>query len=112
MNLLIIDDNDICSFVTSRVAHTSGLFTTITAVRSGNDALKHIAQALAGAADMPDVILLDLNMPVLNGFEFLTALRSMGLPETESMAIIILSSSVDLGDISKARSMGVQNYLT
>ena len=112
MNLLIIDDNDICSFITNRVAHTSGIFTNIKAVRSGNDALKHIAQALAGEAPVPHVILLDLNMPVLNGFEFIMALRQLGLPETESIAIIVLSSSEDAGDVCKAMSMGVQQYLT
>lgn len=60
---------------------------------------------------MPDVILLDLNMPLLNGFEFIRALRNLSLPHAGNIDIIILTSSEDPNDVHQAKLMGVDHYL-
>lgn len=52
---------------------------------------------MAGSDEIPDVILLDLNMPVMDGFDFLEAFKNLGLPH--SVDIYILSSSIDQKDI-------------
>ena len=49
-------------------------------------------------------LLLDINMPVLNGWEFLAELKQMNLAVVEQFNIYILSSSVDQRDIDKAKS--------
>lgn len=57
----------------------------------------------------PDVILLDLVMPVMDGFETLKALKSD--PKTESIKVIVLSSLGQDEDIEKAKQLGASDYL-
>lgn len=75
--------------------------------------VKHCAngeEALAKALDYkPDLILLDIMMPKINGFDVLDILRNT--PETARTKIIILSALSQPGDIAKAQSLGVDEYL-
>lgn len=111
MNLLIIDDDSICSFINTRVAQTSGLFQSITSLHNGKDALDFLGNVCAGTAPAPDMILVDLNMPLLNGFDFIKALQSLDFPEKESIGIVILTSSEEAEDLERARSLGIDHYL-
>ena len=57
----------------------------------------------------PDLILLDLMMPTLNGFDALDMFR--GLPETSAAIIIIMSALGQAEDIEKAKKLGADDYL-
>jgi CheY-like chemotaxis protein len=61
---------------------------------------------------LPDVVLLDIKMPRVGGFEFLDWLRHKAPPELHALPVIIMSSSDDPGDIRRAYEMGVNAYLT
>lgn len=111
MNLLIIDDDAICSFINTRVAQTSGLFREILSVHDGKDALDFLQTVSKGKGRSPDVILVDLNMPVVNGFDFITAFHRMELANKENIGVVILTSSGDSKDMEKARALGIQHYL-
>ena len=111
MNLLIIDDDAISSFINTRVAQTSGMFCEIHTVHNGQDALEFLRSTSRKSAVNPDVILLDLNMPLINGFDFITALKNMPLENKENISIVILTSSDDSKDIERAHSLGIDHYL-
>jgi CheY-like chemotaxis protein len=111
MNLLIIDDDHICSFVNTRVAETCGLFSEVRAVHNGKEALELFQQVSQGNATAPDVILLDLNMPVMNGFDFIEALEGVTYPQKDRLKIVVLTSSDNKLDIERARAMGIKHYL-
>src|SRR5688500_3919747 len=110
MNPLIIDDDAICSFINARVAQTSGMFHHIHTVHNGQDALDFLQSSRENAVN-PDVILLDLNMPLINGFDFITALKNMPLVNKENISIVILTSSDDSKDIERAHALGIDHYL-
>jgi CheY-like chemotaxis protein len=57
---------------------------------------------------IPDVIILDLKLPRLNGFEFLTWLRAD--TRLASTPVVVLTSSENRGDVERARSLGVLSY--
>jgi CheY-like chemotaxis protein len=57
---------------------------------------------------VPDVIILDLKLPRLNGLEFLTWLRTD--TRLASSPVVVLTSSANLGDIDRAKSLGVISY--
>ena len=112
MNLLIIDDDQICSYINIRVAQTCGLFDEIDAVHDGRAALDFFRKVCEGTAPAPDIILLDLNMPLINGFDFIAALRQLSFPNKENVKIIVLTSSSQPQDIEQAHALGVDHYLT
>lgn len=111
MNLLIIDDDSIASFVHTRIAETSGLFRNIRTVNNGKEALDIFEQAGNGTETLPDVVLVDLNMPLISGFDFIEAFQRMTFPDKERVAIVIVTSSDDSRDVQRARSLGIEYYL-
>lgn len=112
MNLLIIDDDEICSYINIRVAQTCGLFEEIHSVHDGRAALDYFRKVCEGAAPAPDIILLDLNMPLINGFDFIRALRQLSFPNKENVKVIVLTSSTQPQDIQQAQSFGIDHYLS
>lgn len=111
MNLLIIDDDSISNFATTRVAESSGIFSQVRVATSGKDALAVFAQVCLGTAAVPDVVLVDLNMPVMSGFDFIEALNGLSFPNKERVAIVIHTASENSLDIQRARNLGIDHYL-
>lgn len=111
MKLLIIDDDDISSYVSTRFAQNSGLFTQIQALHNGMDAVEYFQRVSAGETEAPDIVIVDLNMPLMNGFDFIQALRSMTFPNKERLEIVILTSSENALDVERARAIGIEHYV-
>lgn len=111
MNLLIIDDDAISVFINTRLAETTGLFKKVFSVSNGLDALEFFEQASCGMVPAPDLLLLDLNMPVMSGFDFVQALGNMTVPWKERVPIVILTSSDNAVDVTRAQSLGIKHYL-
>ena len=111
MKLLIIDNDNICTIINTRVAQTSGIFQDIDSVSNGKDALDFFDHVRMGKATAPDVILLDLNIPIINGFDVITALQQYSFQNKENITIIILTYSNDSDDVQRAHALGVNDYL-
>lgn len=98
---LIIDDSRMIRRVASRIVKDLG-FETIEA-ENGQDALETCN------IEMPDVILLDWNMPVMDGFAFLKALRT--LPNGDTPTVLFCTSERDVNRIIDALSAGADEYI-
>jgi CheY-like chemotaxis protein len=97
----IIDDDQICHFLTRHLIKTEGLAQQVTCFFDAEAALR---QLLSGLPDqLPDMIFLDLNMPGMNGWQFLDALMGNGAAIHLKTRIFILTSSVDKGDLARSR---------
>jgi CheY-like chemotaxis protein len=94
---LLIDDNYIDNFVTSKLLTNSNFALDIVVRQSPAEAIA----ALREGAVTPDVIFLDLRMPVMNGFEFLNEFDKLTI-EKGHIKIFMLSSSLDPTDIKKS----------
>lgn len=106
--VLLVDDDNICNFLSAKTLERIGYGESVHTALNGRQAIDTYLQ---GAEPLPDIILLDLNMPVMDGFTFLETLREMNLPNKEQIKIIIVSSSESPEDIDRARRLGVRQYL-
>jgi CheY-like chemotaxis protein len=87
----------------------------LTAVHDGGEAMQYLNREGkfkdTSKYPVPDVILLDLKMPRINGFEFLEWLRSKSPDGFRFIPVVIMSSSALREDIDRAYSLGANSYL-
>ncbi len=100
--ILIVDDDDILRSVLKHTLEKQGYQVTI--VSSGTQALKSFAE------NTPDLIVSDVSMPEMDGFEFCRILRSQ--PSGQLIPFIFLSARSELEDRIQGHSMGADDYLT
>ena len=112
LKILMVDDDEICLFIQKRVVELSAPCCKVQTATNGKIALELLHRAAADKQSLPDIILLDLQMPVMNGTEFMEAFLRADLPGKERIAIVLLTSSVWESDKAYAMSLGVSHYLT
>ena len=81
-------------------------FQNINAAKNGFEALENLKQLHENKQTLPDIIFLDLNMPVLDGWQFLDELEN--LPFKNQLNIHLISSTIDLNEINKAKKYDIQ----
>jgi CitB family two-component system response regulator MalR len=112
LNILLVDDDEMCVFIHSKVLELSGCCNKTKSACNGQRALEYLRDAASGSHPVPDIIFLDLQMPLMNGLDFLEAYQSLPFARKEQIAIVLLSSSVSEKDKEYAMSRGVRHYLT
>lgn len=111
-NILLVDDDSIAIFLLERIVQSTGLANTIYKALNGKEALSLLDHHFDSTNNIPEVILLDLNMPIMNGFEFLAAFNALDTKAKDNILIIVVTSSTNPEDIEKAREMGIRYFLT
>jgi len=111
-NVLIVDDDSVYNFLSTKTLEAMGFVNDIHTALNGQQALDLFGEYYSGTKHLPDFILLDLNMPIMDGFGFLEAFRRLNLPGKENVKIIIVTSSNDPKDRIRAEEFGVTQYLT
>lgn len=102
--VLLIDDNDIDLKINSKIIKLSDFFDEIILCQSGDEGLKYINTNLENPGLWPDFILLDIQMPEMDGFEFLEIYKHFPQTFLDHCKLAILSSTLDFGDIKKAEA--------
>nr|WP_121273377.1 response regulator [Pedobacter schmidteae] len=102
--VLLIDDNLVDLKINSKIIKISNLFDEIITCQSGEEGLAYLRKTLNDAGKLPDLILLDIQMPDMDGFDFLELYKKMPKKLTEKCLIAMLSSTLDYGDIKKAEA--------
>lgn len=110
-NVLLVDDDRVFNLLSTKTLRQFGFINEIHTAYNGEEALALFNKYFQGVSALPDIILLDLNMPIMDGFGFIQAFRKLNLPNKENVKIIIVSSSTDQRDIDKARELGVKYYI-
>jgi len=99
--ILVIDDEKSIRFI---IENTFNKDFEVTALNNGMDALVYLQ-----AGNLPDVIICDVEMPVLNGIEFIRRMRESGY--FEEIPLIMLSGKEESADKIKCFEMGADDYV-
>ena len=105
VRILLVDDDEINNFISIKLIKKVLLNTEISACLNGKFAIDELIEINRKAPDqLPDYILLDINMPIMNGWEFLDEYEKLNIDIAGKTKIYIISSSVFSNDISKAKT--------
>jgi CheY-like chemotaxis protein len=110
-NILLVDDDRVFNFLSEKVISRLGVARNIQTASNGMEALDIINRDGGDAVQAPDVIFLDLNMPVMNGFQFLERFNNLNLTDRDKIVIIVVSSSADPRDLDKIKALGIRYYI-
>lgn len=102
----MVDDDSIYQFTTARMLQLVDASVQVMAFGDGEQAIRHIHANISNTTSLPDLILLDLNMPFMDGWEFLKAFDSIKDKLAKPICIYVVSSSIDERDIKRARLTG------
>ena len=100
-NVLLVDDNEIDNSIHQKVIEMDGFALHIVARQNGKSALAYLEASKNNPSTFPDLIFLDLNMPVVNGFVFLNEFERLYSPLNTKCKIVILTSSENERDIER-----------
>ena len=109
MKILLVDDDSVFHFIHTKILQSLGL-TEISTANNGEEALQFIDGRVSENRPLPNVIFVDLDMPVLDGFVFIEAFKKLIIPQKERVQIAILSSSFNPRDLNRAKELGVDLY--
>lgn len=109
MKTYLIDDDHISNFLTEKALKREGFSNNISSFLSGEEAFAYLVAHLD--QEVPEVIFLDLNMPVMNGWEFLEALHPYEHLLAGKCRIYILTSSLALSDTARSKDYALVSGL-
>jgi CheY-like chemotaxis protein len=102
--IALIDDDKVFQLIASRSIKAGNFQGRILIFNNGREALEYLEQNAGNPDELPDVIFLDINMPVVDGWMFLDDYIQLKPQLRKSIRVYMISSSVDSRDISRARS--------
>jgi CheY-like chemotaxis protein len=104
--ILLVDDDEPTNFLNKMVLENVDCAETIKVADSGQDALSYLEQtAPNGNPSSPDLIFLDINMPAMNGWEFLERYSSLERKHKANVVIVMLTTSLNPDDRAKASNI-------
>lgn len=110
--IYIIDDDEIFQFITrksfERLERKDELFFFL----NGEDALRSIKDSVLSGVELPEIIFLDINMPIMDGWDFLNELQLLIDTALNKPNIYMVSSSIDDKDLIKSKKYAmIKDYI-
>ncbi len=109
-SILLVDDDVTTNFVNQMLLEDMEVAEQILVANNGKEALSLIKSQCANGC-CPTLVLLDINMPVMNGFEFLEAYEQLDLTNKKSLVVVMLTTSLNSKDMERLDSLPNQGFL-
>lgn len=98
------DDDAIYQTIINKLIQKSGVFSALSSFINGKEAIFALNYSLENNDTIPDIILLDINMPVMDGWEFMEEIKRIKSKISKNIIIYIVSSSIALEDKNKSKT--------
>lgn len=107
LNISIVDDDKIYQFTAKKIVESIGITNTIQPFYNGEEAINFLRENIDKSELIPDIIFLDINMPIKGGWNFLEDFIEIQNKLPKKITIYMVSSSVDDCDIKKAKEFSM-----
>lgn len=101
--MTLIDDDDIFVFLTKKAIENTSLVELIRVFGNGLDAINFLIEHCKDLEALPEIILLDLSMPIMDGWQFLDQFTKLAPKIDKKITIYICSSSISPSDVELAK---------
>jgi CheY-like chemotaxis protein len=111
-SVLLVDDDPTTNYLNKLLLTRMGAAEQVLVAENGEQALRTLLQTcVAETATCPQLILLDMNMPVLNGLAFLEAYAQLPLVHQQAIVIVMLTTSLHPVDLARAQQLPIAGFL-
>lgn len=109
--ILLVDDDQINNFINQRLIEELTLTAELNLVNNGLEAVDYLKENCRVSTKCPELILLDINMPVMDGFEFLYEFETLDIPNKEKVKIVMLTTSTSQKDLERLNGHEIAGYI-
>ena len=111
-NVMLVDDNEIDNIINEKIIEANSFADSILIFQTGQEALEYLAENQNDSEKLPEIVFLDINMPIMDGFQFLEDFEKFSETVLDKCKIIMLSTSISPKDLDRAASSKyVKKYL-
>lgn len=116
-SILLVDDDATTNYINKLIISRAELTEELLVASNGRDALKLVEERYKaykenGCSKVPKLIILDINMPIMDGFGFLDNMQSVECFKEESIVVAVLTTSLNPRDIDRVKQAGVNEFLS
>ncbi|MGN7785253.1 response regulator [Niabella sp. 22666] len=113
-NVLVVDDDPVFKLIARKLFERSGDFFEVTFAENGLEAIEFLRTTIDGkTTPLPDIILLDIEMPIMNGWGFMEEFVKLPAEDTRDISVYTVSSSIAQEDKNKTASYPqIKAYIT
>jgi CheY-like chemotaxis protein len=110
--ICVIDDDSVYQFTITRTIQTHQLAKKILVFSDGEQAINFLIDNIFNSENLPDIIFLDINMPIMDGWQFLEEYVTLKPNLSKKITVFMISSSVDPTDLERAKKISeVSDYI-
>lgn len=99
----VVDDDAIYQVIINKIIKRSEMFSASSSFKNGKEAVSALQKIIENTELIPDIILLDINMPVMDGWEFMEEIKTIKSQIDKKIIIYIVSSSIAVEDKNKSK---------
>lgn len=109
--ILLIDDDKATNVYNSAIVRQAEVAEAIEVCESGESAIEYLTSVMNGSHPQPALIFLDVNMPGMNGWEFLEQYHKLTEDQKGKVVVFMLTTSLDPDDERKSTQMGAKGFI-
>jgi CheY-like chemotaxis protein len=109
VNILLVEDDNLDIIDVKRTLDKMNIINNMVVAKNGEEALKILSTQERSSDTKPDIALIDINMPKMNGLEFLSAVRQTGT--WKDLKCFIITTSDEKVDREAAKALGVSGFI-